>query len=150
MRICWLIIDHYRVIMKLVQPLTGQIIMKYQYHHVGIPVSKPRESERYSETFDMYTSGGELPGRIQYHRFGPLCPLHLLIQTLPHIAYKVDSVEEAIKDKRVILEPYYPLKNFLVAMIEVDGAVIELIETSLTEEEIWDDSTHEDSLLYAK
>lgn len=42
--------------------------MKYEYHHVGISVQQARAGERYSSTMDMYTSGGELPGRIQYHR----------------------------------------------------------------------------------
>ena len=124
--------------------------MNYQYHHVGIPVNTPREGERYSPVMDMYTSGGELPGRIQYHRFGPNCPLHVLIQTKPHIAYKVDSVAEAIKGKHVILEPYFPLKDFKVAMVEEHGAIIEFIETSLTEEEIWNDSKHKESVLYPK
>jgi hypothetical protein len=49
--------------------------MKYKYHHVGIPVTEPRQGP----VMDMYTSGGELPGRIQYHRFGPNCPLDKLI-----------------------------------------------------------------------
>lgn len=122
--------------------------MNYQYHHVGIPVSEPRAGERYSSVMDMYTSGGELPGRIQYHRFGPRCPLHPLIQTKPHIAYKVACIDEAIKGKHVLLEPYFPLKNFRVAMIEEHGAIIEFIETSLSEEEVWDDAKHRDSFLY--
>jgi hypothetical protein len=99
---------------------------------------------------DMYTSGGELPGRIQYHRFGPNCPLHELIQTKPHVAYKVDNIDEVIKGKHVLLGPYFPIKNFQVAIVEEYGAVIEFIETTLTEEEIWDESKHQDSLLYAK
>ncbi|KTD30493.1 helicase [Legionella israelensis] len=122
--------------------------MKYQYHHVGIPVTEPRPKERYSSVMDMYTSGGELPGRIQYHRFGPNCPLHKLIQTQPHVAYKVDNLDEAIRGKNVLLKPYFPLKNFKVAMIEEHGAVIEFIETTLTEEEIWDENRHQGSTLY--
>ncbi|KTC82306.1 hypothetical protein Lche_0570 [Legionella cherrii] len=122
--------------------------MNYQYHHVGIPITEPRPGERYSSFMDMYTSGGELPGRIQYHRFGPNCPLHPLIQTQPHIAYKVESIDEAIKGKHVLLEPYFPLKNFRVAMIEEHGAVIEFIETSLSEDEIWNETNYQDSLLY--
>lgn len=124
--------------------------MKYEYHHVGIPITEPRPGERYSSVMDMYTSGGELPGRIQYHRFGPKCPLHELIKKKPHIAYKVDSIDEEIKGKHVILEPYFPLKNFRVAMIEEHGAIIEFIETTLTEVEIWDETRHQDSYLYAK
>lgn len=124
--------------------------MKYLYHHVGIPVTEQRPGERYSSFMDMYTSGGELPGRIQYHRFGPNCPLHKLIQTLPHIAYKVIDLEEALKGKNILLAPYLPMKNFKVAIVEDNGAVIEFIETSLSEEVIWDDSKHQESMLYMR
>ena len=66
--------------------------------------------------------------------------MHPLIQSVPHVGFKVDSIDEAIKGKKVILEPYYPFAGFRVAMIEVDGAPVELIETSLSEEEIWSGS----------
>jgi len=122
--------------------------MNYEYHHVGIPVTEPRENERYSPVMDMYTSGGDLPGRIQYHRFGPNCPLHESIQTKPHVAYKVDSIDEVIKGKHVLYGPYCPLKNFRVAIVEEHGAIIEFVETTLTEEEIWDETKHQDSVLY--
>ena len=121
-----------------------------KYHHIGIPVTEPQPGERYSAVMDMYTSGGELPGRVQYHRFGPNCPLHQLIQTKPHIAFKVDSIDEAIEGKHVILEPYFPLNNFRVAMIEDNGIIIEFIETTLSEDEIWDESKHKDSMLYSR
>ncbi|AXA34410.1 MULTISPECIES: helicase [Francisella] len=122
--------------------------MKYQYHHIGIPITEPRDGERYSPTMDMYTSGGEKPGRVQYHRFGPNCPLDKLIQTMPHIAYKVANLCDAVKGKNILLEPYFPMRDFKVAIIEENGAIIELIETSLDEEQIWDDSKHQDSILY--
>lgn len=122
--------------------------MKRTYHHVGIPVTAPQPDERYSPTMDMYTSGGALPGRIQYHRFGPNCPLHELIQTVPHVAYKVDNLADAVKGKNILLAPYFPLQDFQVAIIEEEGAVIELIETTLSEDEIWDDSQHRGSVLY--
>lgn len=35
-------------------------------------------------------------------------------------------------------------------MIEDHGAIIEFIETSLSEDEIWDDAKHQDSMLYPK
>ncbi len=47
--------------------------MKYEYHHVGISVTERRPGERYSPIMDMYTSGGELPDRIQYYRFRLNC-----------------------------------------------------------------------------
>lgn len=109
----------------------------YEYHHMGIPTDTPRKNEKYSSTFKMYTTDGNNPFRIQWHRFEAGCPLHPLIQTVPHVGFKVSSIDEAIKDRKVILEPYYPFEGFRVAMVEIDGAPVEFIETDLTEDEIW-------------
>jgi len=122
--------------------------MNYQYHHMGIPVTEPREGERYSSTMKMYTSGGESPLRIQWHRFEEDCPLHPLVKTKPHVAFKVDSIDDAVKGKNVILEPYFPFEGFRVAMVEIEGAIIEFIETDLPEEVIWNDKAHKNSVLY--
>lgn len=122
--------------------------MDYSFHHVGIPTLEVLPDERYSETFKMYTSGGKAPTRIQYHRFEKDCPLHPLIQTKPHVAFIVSSIDEAIKGKNLILEPYYPFENYRVAMIEENGMPVEFIETCLSEDEIWDDSAHKNSVIY--
>jgi hypothetical protein len=47
----------------------------------------------------------------------------------------------------VLLAPYYPFDGYRVAIIEVDGAPVELIETSLSEKQIWSDS-HNNSVIY--
>ncbi len=49
----------------------------------------------------------------------------------------------------IILEPYYPFEGFKVAMVNIDGAPVELIETNLPEEEIWGE-THKGSVIYPK
>lgn len=73
----------------------------YEYHHMGIPTTEKREGELYSSTFKMYTSCGENSEfRVQYHRFEPDCPLHPLIKTVPHVAFKVNSIDEAIRGKK--------------------------------------------------
>ena len=122
--------------------------MKYQYHHMGIPADTPRPGERYSSAFKMYTADGDDPHfRIQWHRFEPDCPLHPLIKTMTHVAFKVNNLERAVAGRKQLLEPYEPLLGFRAAMVEVDGAPIELIETSLTDDEIWDRAGKK-SLLY--
>lgn len=121
--------------------------LKYQYHHMGIPTNKPKEGEKYSSTFKMYTTPGNNEFRIQWHRFEEGCPLHPLIQTIPHVAFKVNSIDEAIKDREILLEPYYPFEGFRVAMVKIDGAPVEFIETNLSEEEIWGES-HKNSVIY--
>ncbi len=42
-------------------------------------------------------------------------------------------MDDAIREKKVILGPYYPFLQFRVAAIEVEDSAIELIETSLSE-----------------
>ncbi|MDE4997006.1 helicase, partial [Francisella tularensis subsp. holarctica] len=73
--------------------------MEYTDHHIGIPVSVPSTGERYSPRLDMYTLGGELPGRVQYHSVGPKCSLDKLIQARPHIAETVSDLDQALNVK---------------------------------------------------
>ena len=119
----------------------------YEYHHMGIPTNTPREGEKYSSTFKMYTTSGDNEFRIQWHRFEEGCPLHPLIQSVPHVAFKVSDMDEAIRGKVILLEPYYPFDGFRVAMVEIEGAPVEFIETDLTEAEIWGGS-HKGSVIY--
>ncbi len=119
----------------------------YEYHHIGVPTDKQRKNERYSSTFKMYTTDGNNDFRIQWHRFAAGCPLQPIIQKLPHLAFKVDSIDKAIRNKVVLLEPYYPFDGYRVAIIEEDGLPVELIETTLSEKEIWSDS-HKNTLIY--
>lgn len=119
----------------------------YEYHHLGIPTNVTQQGEKYSSTFKMYTTEGDNDFRIQWHRFEKGCPLHQLVQTIPHVAFKVNNIDEAIKNRKVILEPYHPFDGFRVAMVEIDGAPVEFIETDLTEEEIWTGSK-EGSVIY--
>lgn len=44
--------------------------------------------------------------------------------------------EKTIANKKILLEPYYPFQGFLVAIIEVDGAPVELIEAHLGEKKV--------------
>lgn len=121
----------------------------YEFHHMGIPVKEQKPGERYSEKFKMYTTDSISENyRIQFHRFEDGCLLHDLIQTMPHIAYKVSSLDEAIKNENIIMEPYEPFSGFKVAMIEKSGVPIEFIETTLSENEIWDTKKHKNSIIY--
>lgn len=122
--------------------------VQYAYHHMGIPSNMPREGERYSATFRMYTSGGSSSEfRVQYHRFDADSPLHPLIKTVPHVAFKVDDLDQAIDGKTVILGPYFPIPGFRVAMIDDNGTPIEFIQTNLSEDEIWS-GEHRNTAIY--
>ena len=106
---------------------------------MGIPITEERPGEHYSSTFKMYTSGGEDPGgfRVQFHRFEPGSSLHPLIQSKPHVAFQVDDLDAAVEGEVLLLGPYEPFDGFKVAIIEDDGVPIELIQTELSDEEVF-------------
>ena len=55
-----------------------------------------------------------------------------LIKTVAHVAFEVDDVVEAIAGHKVIVEPNSPSRGVLVAMIEVNGAPVELLSIDRT------------------
>ncbi len=111
--------------------------VQYSFHHTGIPSQQVRPNERYSAAASMYTADNGGQFRIQWHRFEPDSPLHPLIKTLPHVAFKVDDLQAAIAGEEVILGPYEPIDGYRVAMINDQGVPVELIQTTLSDEEIW-------------
>ena len=118
----------------------------YRYHHIGIPTSRIMPNEKYSENFKMYTSDNDGDFRIQFHRFEDDSPLHPIIKNNPHIALQVDHLEKAIESRELLLGPYEPIPGYKVAIINDGGMPVELIETNLTIEELWNRSKQQKDL----
>jgi hypothetical protein len=108
-----------------------------EYHHMGIPTDVVQKDEVYHEGMKFYSTpflNNEY--RIQWHRFDKDCELHELLKKVPHVAFKVDSIEKEITGKKVILGPYEPIQGYRVAIIDFEGVPIEFIETTLSDEEL--------------
>jgi hypothetical protein len=63
-------------------------------------------------------------------RFEPDCEIHELIKRVPHVAFEVDDIEQAIDGFEVIYPVSSPSEGVRSAMIVHDGGPIELIEFS--------------------
>lgn len=103
----------------------------WKYHHLGIPTHVIMPNERYLPQFKLYVSGfSNSPFGIEWMRFEKDSPVNELIQTIPHIAFEVADLdyELANRDLIVITEPNPPADGVRVAMIEHNGAPVELIE----------------------
>jgi hypothetical protein len=101
----------------------------WRYHHLGIPTSVRREGEVHLKQFGLYVSGFDTsPYGIEWMRFEPDSPISELIRSVPHIAFEVDNLEEALLGKEVLTWPNSPSGGVRVAMIIHNGAPIELIE----------------------
>lgn len=100
-----------------------------KYHHIGIPTLTPRAGETYLKKFKLYaTDHRRNPFGIQWMRYLPECGLPEMVKTLPHVAFEVDNLDEALKGQEVIIQPNSPSQGFRVAFFQVDGAPVEFIE----------------------
>jgi hypothetical protein len=103
----------------------------WKYHHLGIPTDKKMPGERYLPQFKFYISGFPTsPFGVEWMRFEKDSPISKLVQTIPHLAFEVDDLdyELANRNLKVISKPNPPSEGVRVAMIEHNGAPIELIE----------------------
>jgi len=99
-----------------------------KYHHLGIPTDTPREGEVYLEKYKMYVSGFDTSEYgIEWMRFESDCPLPELVKTVPHIAFEVYNLHEAIAGKEVLIEPNSPSEGLMVAFIVENDAPVEFL-----------------------
>lgn len=111
---------------------------KLKYHHLGIPVSSELPESDYIPKLKMYASGySDSPYGIEWIKFDDDCHLPELVKTVPHIAFVVDNLEEALKGKEIIIKPNSPSKGLTVAFIVDNGAPVELLHFENPEDEIW-------------
>ena len=124
-----------------------------KFHHIGIPVDKSAltSQARYAAMFKMYSEEADNPLGIktEYHAFDEGSSLDMRIQTQIHIAFKTDNIETALAGQEIVMPLYEPFSGYRCAVIQVNNVLIELIETSLSEEEVWDDEdTLKNGVLY--
>ena len=101
----------------------------WRYHHLGIPTAVPRPGERHLKHLKLFVSGFDTsPYGIEWMRFEPGCRVSELVRSVPHIAFEVDDLEEALKGCTMLGGITSPSRGVRVAMIVDDGAPIELIE----------------------
>ena len=109
-----------------------------KYHHLGIPTKRPREGEVYLERFKMYASGFDTsPYGVEWLRFEPDSPIPKLVQRVPHVAFVVEDLQEAIEGQEILIPPNSPSEGVTVAFIVHDGAPVEFLEFAAPEFEVW-------------
>jgi hypothetical protein len=61
-------------------------------------------------------------------RFDPQSRVPEIVKTIPHLAFAVDNLDEALEGKQILIPPNSPSAGVRVAFILDDGAPIELLE----------------------
>ena len=82
-------------------------IMKY--NHVGIPTTANFDGEIPLPHLKVTVSDHQNnPFGIQWQRYWDGAPYPDLVKTVPHVAFEVDDLEDAIRDQKVIIDPNSP------------------------------------------
>lgn len=111
--------------------------MELKYHHIGLPTTIRQEKEEYNAGEMFFASGyWDSNFGIEWLRFEHNSPLHPLIQTVPHVAFMVDDIEEAIKGRTVLLN-HNPAQDVKVCFVEHHGVPIEFLQFGRPDHEIW-------------
>lgn len=103
----------------------------WKFHHLGIPTAEKMPDEVYLPQFKFYVSGfPSSPFGIEWMRFEKDSPIDPLIQKVPHVAFEVDDLDLELKIHRfkILTQSNSPGNGIRVAMIEHNGAPVELIE----------------------
>jgi len=106
----------------------------WQFHHLGIPTAEKMPGETYLPQFKFYVSGFQSsPFGVEWMRFEEDSPISALIQQVPHLAFEVQDLDLELgrHNFRILTPPNSPGEGVRVAMIEHNGAPIELIEFAL-------------------
>ncbi|HRW78915.1 MAG TPA: hypothetical protein P5207_09635 [Candidatus Sabulitectum sp.] len=100
-----------------------------RYDHIGIPVKGEFPGEIDLPHLRITVSDHlNNPFGIQWQRYWEDAPYPDIVKELPHVAFAVDDLEEALKGQKVIIPPNSPGEGVTVAFIEVNGAPVELME----------------------
>ncbi len=100
-----------------------------KFNHLGIPTAESFDGEMPLPHLNVTVSDHlNNPFGIQWQRYWDDAPYPDLVKTVPHVAFEVDDLREALEGHHVIIEPNSPSAGVMVAFIEVNGAPVELMQ----------------------
>ncbi len=97
-------------------------------NHFGIPTTIQKEGEMYSPDMKLHMTDYEKSkNRIEFLRFDSDSEMPELLKTHAHIAYEVDSLDEEMAGKPIIMDKTKISDELTIAFIEEEGIAIELM-----------------------
>jgi hypothetical protein len=100
-----------------------------EFDHIGIPAVEKRAGMRFLESKRLWlTSPADHPYRVEWLWYEDDSTEVELVRTVPHVAYRVASLEDAMARQTVIAEPFDVFGEVRVSFVEVDGAPVEFVQ----------------------
>ncbi len=110
-----------------------------QFDHVGFVTEERHEGETFVEVSQCWvTNPRSHPLNVEYLRFEASSLITGKLRTEPHIAYRVQDLNEAMASFPVLFGPFGVGEGFAVAaFVEIDGIVVEFMQYTNPDEEGW-------------
>ena len=106
-----------------------------EFDHIGIVTMEPHEGESWVPFSKVWVTNPRLhPQRIEYIRpvempnVDPADVGLWKLWNLPHVAYRVDNLANAVKGEDLVLGPFEPDDFATVVFVHKDGLIVEYLE----------------------
>lgn len=100
-----------------------------QFDHIGVVTTEKKPDEIYVAPTKVWVTDFQThPQRIEWLRFEPDSPVTGKVREMPHVAYRVDSIAEASRGMKVLLEPFDAGIAVVGFFETADGGVVEFME----------------------
>jgi hypothetical protein len=100
-----------------------------KFNHVGIPTTERFEGEIDLPHLKLTCSDHQDNAYgIQWMRYWDDAPYPELVKAVPHVGFEVEDLEAAIAGQKLLIAPNSPSPGVVVAIIEVRGAPVELMQ----------------------
>ena len=104
--------------------------MSAEYMHIGIPVTNKKPGMTYAEGMKLWMSNpDDYDYKIEYLKFEEGTPFPEIMHRNPHIAFKVDNLEEHLEKADEVIFPATEIApGTRIAFAIVDGVILEFYE----------------------
>lgn len=103
--------------------------MKYPFSHIGIPTTEEKKWDGfYAPGKIHFTDYSKDEFGVEYIKCDKDSPMPEMFQTVAHVAYLVDNMEEALVGKEILVDIFSPGEGVRVAFIVHNGSPVEFME----------------------
>jgi hypothetical protein len=103
--------------------------MNYTFSHIGIPTTEDKDWDGFYEPGKIhYTEFDKDEYKIEWVKFDEDSPMPKMMQTMPHVAYAVNNIEDALEGRKILVPTFSPGEGVRVAFIDHNGAPVEFME----------------------
>ncbi len=83
----------------------------------------------YLEKYKLFCTDHENnPFGIQWMRYETGSPVPALVRTVPHVAFEVDDLQQALAGQEILIQPNSPSEGVVVAFVVCNGAPVEFLQ----------------------